>query len=257
MAPSKKALNWKPAPLPGPVTLRGRYVTLEPIDAARHAEPIWEAVRGHDELWAWLAYGPYKDAADLMTQFEHWRAANTAVALAIVPHRGESGIEPQATATQGTAAPGTVAPGTAAPGALGPVQEGLAKGWATFMRIDAANGVIEVGNILFSPALKRTRAATEAMYLMASHVFDHLGYRRYEWKCNALNEPSRRAALRFGFTFEGIFRQHMVVKDRSRDTAWFSMLDHEWPARKKAFEAWLEPGNFHGDGRQVKGLGQV
>jgi hypothetical protein len=204
-----------------------------------------------------FGHGSYKDAADLMTQFEHWRAANTAVALAIVPHRGESGIEPQATATQGTAAPGTVAPGTAAPGALGPVQEGLAKGWATFMRIDAANGVIEVGNILFSPALKRTRAATEAMYLMASHVFDHLGYRRYEWKCNALNEPSRRAALRFGFTFEGIFRQHMVVKDRSRDTAWFSMLDHEWPARKKAFEAWLEPGNFHGDGRQVKGLGQV
>lgn len=246
---SKKALHWKPAPLPGPVTLRGRYVTLEPIDAARHAEPIWEAVRAHDELWAWLAYGPYKDAADLMAQLEQWRAANTAVALAVVPHRGEAGIEPPASAAPGTAAAGTSAPG--------PVQEGLAKGWATFMRIDAGNGVIEVGNILFSPALKRTRAATEAMYLMASHVFDHLGYRRYEWKCNALNEPSRRAALRFGFTFEGIFRQHMVVKDRSRDTAWFSMLDHEWPARKKAFEAWLDPANFDGEGRQKKGLRQV
>jgi RimJ/RimL family protein N-acetyltransferase len=122
------------------------------------------------------------------------------------------------------------------------------------MRIEPAHGVIEVGNILLSPALQRTTAATEAMYLMARHVFDDLGYRRYEWKCNAENEPSRRAALRLGFSFEGIFRQHMVIKDRNRDTAWFAMLDHEWPARKQAFEAWLHPSNFDRGGIQLKKL---
>ncbi len=130
---------------------------------------------------------------------------------------------------------------------------GAAAGYASFMRMDPANGVIEVGNILLSPALQRTTAATEAMYLMARHVFD-LGYRRYEWKCNAANLPSRRAAERLGFTFEGIFRQHMVIKGRNRDTAWFSMLDHEWPDRKAAFEAWLDPANFDADGRQRTAL---
>jgi RimJ/RimL family protein N-acetyltransferase len=120
--------------------------------------------------------------------------------------------------------------------------------------MEPAHGVIEVGNIMLSPALQRTTAATEAMYLMARHVFEDLGYRRYEWKCNALNEPSRRAALRYGFSFEGIFRQHMVIKDRNRDTAWFSMLDHEWPARKRAFEAWLDPANFDAEGRQRASL---
>jgi len=112
------------------------------------------------------------------------------------------------------------------------------------MRIEPAHGVVEVGNILLSPILQRTTAATEAMYLMARHVFDDLGYRRYEWKCNAENQPSRRAALRLGFSFEGIFRRHMVIKGRNRDTAWFAMLDCEWPERKRAFEAWLDPENF-------------
>ena len=118
------------------------------------------------------------------------------------------------------------------------------------MRIEPAHGVVEVGNILLAPRLQRTTAATEAMYLMARHVFDTLGYRRYEWKCNAENAPSRRAALRLGFSFEGIFRQHMVIKDRNRDTAWFAMLDCEWPARKRAFEAWLDPANFDAEGVQ-------
>jgi len=122
------------------------------------------------------------------------------------------------------------------------------------MRAEPAHGVIEVGNILLTPALQRTTAATEAMYLMARHVFETLGYRRYEWKCNAENLPSRRAAARLGFTFEGIFRQHMVAKGRNRDTAWFSMLDHEWPARKQAFEAWLDPANFDAEGRQISAL---
>jgi RimJ/RimL family protein N-acetyltransferase len=122
------------------------------------------------------------------------------------------------------------------------------------MRIEPAHGVVEVGNILLAPSLQRTTAATEAMYLMAGYVFDCLGYRRYEWKCNASNLPSRRAALRLGFSFEGIFRQHMVVKGCNRDTAWFSMLDHEWPANKSAFEAWLAPANFNEEGRQRQSL---
>ena len=117
--------------------------------------------------------------------------------------------------------------------------------------------MIEVGHIWYSPALQRTRLATEAMYVMARHVFDDLGYRRYEWKCNALNEPSRRAAVRLGFTFEGVFRQHMVIKGENRDTAWYSMLDSEWPAAKAAFEAWLRPENFDAEGRQLRSLAEL
>ena len=208
-------LNWKPAPPPVPNILPGRYVTLEPLNAERHSAALWEAVRGHDEVWAWLADGPYSTESELREAIERKQTAADAVFLAIVP-----------------------------------VASGLAAGYASYMRIEPAHGVVEVGNILLSPALQRTTAATEAMYLMARHVFDNLGYRRYEWKCNALNEPSRRAALRFGFTFEGIFRQHTVIKGRNRDTAWFSMLDHEWPARKRAFEVWLRPANFDLEGRQ-------
>jgi RimJ/RimL family protein N-acetyltransferase len=122
------------------------------------------------------------------------------------------------------------------------------------MRIEPAHRVIEVGSILFTPRLQRTVGATEAMYLMARHVFEDLGYRRYEWKCNALNAPSRRAALRLGFRFEGIFRQHMIIKGRNRDTAWFSMLDSEWAQRKAAFERWLDPANFDANGRQKVSL---
>jgi RimJ/RimL family protein N-acetyltransferase len=131
---------------------------------------------------------------------------------------------------------------------------GRAVGQACYLRIDPANRVIEVGHILYTPALQRTAGATEAMYLLARHAFEDLGYRRYEWKCNALNSPSRRAALRLGFTFEGVFRQHMIVKGRNRDTAWFAMLDIEWPARKGAFERWLDPSNFDSAGRQKKSL---
>ena len=245
-------LNWKAAPLPGPVTLRGRYVTLEPLDAGRHGAALWEAVRSHDELWTWLAQGPYQDAAEMLAQLELWRAGSQAVLLAIVPCAGEA--NPERGAAGAAEEQPIASPEDAS--ALGTANspEGQAGGWASLMRIKPAHGVIEVGNVLFSPALQRTRAATEAMYLMAAHVFDHLGYRRYEWKCNALNEASRRAALRLGFTFEGIFRQHMVVKDCSRDTAWFAMLDHEWPERKRAFEAWLEPGNFDEQGKQRRQL---
>jgi RimJ/RimL family protein N-acetyltransferase len=226
--------DWKPVQPAGPVTLRGRTVTLEPLSADLHAVDLWQAVRppqqqssvaedagipGNDDVWTYLFDGPYGNEADFRKAVEQKQAASGTVFLAIVP---------------------------------GPT--GKAAGWASFMRMEPAHGVIEVGNILLSPGLQRTTAATEAMFLMAKHVFDHLGYRRYEWKCNAENEPSRRAALRLGFTFEGIFRQHMVVKGRNRDTAWFSMLDREWPERKRAFEAWLDKGNFDERGRQRKSL---
>jgi RimJ/RimL family protein N-acetyltransferase len=127
---------------------------------------------------------------------------------------------------------------------------GKAVGRASYLRIEPKHRVIEVGAILYSPLLQRTRGATEAMYLMMRYAFENLGNRRYEWKCNALNDPSRRAALRFGFTFEGIFRQHMIMKGENRDTAWFSILDKEWPTAKEAFEKWLAPENFNPDGTQ-------
>jgi RimJ/RimL family protein N-acetyltransferase len=216
--PTQDLSHWQPVPAPEPVTLRGRYVTLEPLEAA-HAEPLWQAVHGHDQLWAWLAMGPHANVAAMLETLERWRDAEKAVLFAIIP-----------------------------------ANTGQASGWASLMRAKPNHGVVEVGNVLFSPALQRTRAATEAMYLMASHVFDTLGYRRYEWKCNALNQASRRAAERLGFTFEGIFRQHMVVKGRSRDSAWFSMLDHEWPTRKRAFEDWLAPENFDSEDQQKRDL---
>jgi RimJ/RimL family protein N-acetyltransferase len=219
---STPSLNWKPVPRPVPITLRGRTVILEPLNALRHAAALWQAVSGHDEVWDWLFDGPYAAEADLRQALEEKQAGTAALFLAIVP-----------------------------------VETGKAVGYASFMRIEPAHGVVEVGNILLSPSLQRTTAATEAMYLMASHVFTLLGYRRYEWKCNALNLASRRAAQRLGFTFEGIFRQHMVVKGQSRDTAWFSMLDSEWPARKRALEAWLEAGNFDEEGRQRQRLSEL
>jgi len=134
---------------------------------------------------------------------------------------------------------------------------GKAVGVATFMRIDRASGVIEVGNINYSPLLQRTPAATEAMFLMMRRVFEELGYRRYEWKCDSLNAPSRAAALRLGFQFEGIFRQAVVYKGRNRDTAWFSIIDSEWPSLKRAYEQWLGPENFDAEGRQKRKLAEL
>jgi RimJ/RimL family protein N-acetyltransferase len=195
---------------------------LEPLDGTLHASDLWSGVYGHDEVWDWLADGPYASEAELKRALEEKQAGKNALFLAILSKAN-----------------------------------GRAEGYASYMRIDPIHGVIEVGNIMLTPSLQRTTAATEAMYLMARHVFEDLGYRRYEWKCNALNEPSRCAALRLGFTFEGIFRQHMVVKGRSRDTAWFSMLDDEWPAHKRAFESWLDPANFDEAGRQRQGLAQI
>jgi len=223
MASSSSNLSQRqPVPLPEPVTLTGRWVTLEPLSAAKHTPALWQAVQGHDEAWNWLADGPYSREEGLAEALETKQSGLAARFFAILPGSNSA-----------------------------------AAGYASLMRMDPANGVIEVGNIMFSPSLQRTPAATEAMFLMARYIFEELGYRRYEWKCNALNLPSRRAAERLGFTFEGIFRQHMIVKGRNRDTAWYSMLDSEWPACKSAFEAWLAPENFDAEGTQKRALSSL
>ena len=210
--------DWNPVSLPHREPMFGRTVTLEPLEAAQHTDSIWQAVKDHDEVWQYLFDGSYASQTELARDLAEKQVATDRLFFAIIP-----------------------------------AAAGQALGYASFMRIDPAHGVIEVGNIMLSPSLQRTTAATEAMYLMARHVFE-LGYRRYEWKCNAENQPSRRAAERLGFTYEGIFRQHMVIKGRNRDTAWFSMLDSEWPARKAAFETWLDPANFNADGTQRQSL---
>jgi RimJ/RimL family protein N-acetyltransferase len=215
-------LHWKAARPPRGVVLEGELVRLERVDVLRHGDDLYAAQAGAPQIWEYLPHGPFDGPAE----FREWLVARAAdsdpMFYAIVDR-----------------------------------SSGRALGMASYLRITPEHGVIEVGYIWYSPALQRTRQATEAMYLMARHVFDDLGYRRYEWKCNALNEPSRRAAVRLGFTYEGIFRQHMVVKDRNRDTAWYSMLDGEWPAAREAFEAWLRPDNFDDDGRQVRSLAEL
>lgn len=221
---SDAELDATPAKRPGRVVLEGRYVTLKPLDAELHGEALWEATRGeqNDSLWRYLAEGPFHDRGDFDTTLKSMAASEDPLFFAIIDRALER-----------------------------------AAGRASYLRIDPKHRSIEVGSILYSPALQRTRGATEAMYLMARHAFEDLGYRRYEWKCNALNTPSRRAALRLGFTFEGIFRQHQIVKGRNRDTAWFSMLDNEWPRRKEAFERWLDPSNFSSDGEQKQRLADL
>jgi RimJ/RimL family protein N-acetyltransferase len=207
-----------PAQRPGLFTLQGRYGTVVRLDAARHGADLWDAVRSHDSVWNYLTYGPFPDHASFAAWLGERERLDDPFYYAIL------------------------------------APDGRAVGVATLMRIRPDMRVIEVGHILYGTPLQRTPLATEAQYLLARYIFETLGYRRYEWKCNALNGPSRRAALRFGFTFEGLFRQDMIVKGRSRDTAWFSMLDSEWPARKAAFERWLAPENFDGKGRQRTSL---
>jgi RimJ/RimL family protein N-acetyltransferase len=201
--------------------MTGRYVTLERLDPVLHGDPLWREVGGPEkaDYWRWMPDGPFPDRESFAAALSAKSATSDPLFYAVVDH------------------------------ALGE-----ALGIASYMRIEPKHRVIEVGGIMFGPSLQQTRSATEAMYLMAKHAFEDQGYRRYEWKCNVLNEPSKRAALRFGFTFEGIFRQHMMIKGVNRDTAWFSMLDSEWPARKAAFERWLDPANFDPNGRQLTSL---
>jgi RimJ/RimL family protein N-acetyltransferase len=207
-----------PARRPEPVTLEGRYGRVERL-AQRHDATLWTAVAGHDRTWTYMsAYGPFADFA----AFSEWIAGRLELddpySYAIVDRSGR------------------------------------ALGIATLMEIRPRMRVIEVGHIVYSPALQRTPLGTEAQYLLARYAFETLGYRRYEWKCNALNAASCQAALRYGFVFEAVMRQHMIAKGRNRDTALFSMLDREWPARKAAFERWLAPANFDAEGRQRESL---
>jgi RimJ/RimL family protein N-acetyltransferase len=215
------AVDPSPAPRPQPTVLTGRVVTLRPFDLLSQAEVLYQATHGpeRDDLWRYMNEGPFPSLAAFEASFEKKQGSTDPFFFAIMEN-----------------------------------STGLPVGQASYLRIEPAHRVIEVGNIVFTPRLQRSSGATEAMYLMARHVFEDLGYRRYEWKCNALNQPSRRAALRLGFTFEGIFRQHTIVKGRNRDTAWFSMLDLEWPQRRASFEQWLAPSNFDADGRQKLSL---
>jgi RimJ/RimL family protein N-acetyltransferase len=203
-----------PAPRPGPVTLKGRYGRLEKLTPA-HTMDLWAAFAGHDEVWTYIgADGPFATAAEFVPCIERRAAADDPYAYAIIDAADR------------------------------------AVGYVTLLRIVPEMRVIEVGHVLYSPALQRTPLGTETQYLLARYVFETLGYRRYEWKCDALNAPSRRAALRYGFVYEGTFRQNMIAKGRNRDNAWFSMLDSEWPVRKRNFERWLAPENFDNEGRQ-------
>ena len=207
----------EPAQLPRP-ELVGQYTRLEKLNAQRHAADLYAAYQGHDELWTYMPQGPFH-------QEDGYRTWVTSV---------EQGSDPYYYA-------------------IIDQQTNKALGVASFLRIDPKARTIEVGWITYSPQLKHSRIATEAMFLMMQCAFDS-GYRRYEWKCNALNKASRQAALRLGMTYEGTFRQAVVVKGRNRDTAWFSILDSEWPAMKANFEEWLHESNFDSSGRQLKPL---
>jgi RimJ/RimL family protein N-acetyltransferase len=208
--------------VPGREPLQGTHVRLEPVDVAAHAASLCALSHARPAdavLWTYLPYGPFADQGEFETWLAERARSEDPLFFAVIEE-----------------------------------QSGRAGGMTSYLNTVPANGCIEIGHIWFAPPLQRTRAATEAIFLMMRHVFDDLGYRRLEWKCNALNEASMRAACRFGFTYEGTFRQHMVVKGRNRDTAWFSLLDREWPAVRAAFERWLAPANFDAAGRQRTSL---
>lgn len=213
--------DWRAAAHPPRQPMEGRFCRLEPIDPARHAEALFAAFSEDREnrLWTYLSAGPFPNA----DEYTRWL-------------------------TQNFTSDDPLCHAILDPASGNPI------GTASYLRIDRKAGSIEVGSITYSPRLQKTAAATEAMYLMMRRVFDELGYRRYEWKCDALNAASRRAAERLGFTYEGLFRQATVYKQRNRDTAWFSILDSEWPALKQAYDTWLDPSNFDSNGRQKRPL---
>jgi RimJ/RimL family protein N-acetyltransferase len=208
--------DWKPPAQPGHEPMEGCFCRLETLRPAWHAAALHaaNALDREGRLWTYLPYGPFQTLESYRSWMEGVCAGNDPLFYAIID--------------KGT---------------------GSATGAASYLRIDPQSGALEVGHLCFSPLLQRTPAATEAMFLMMARAFT-LGYRRYEWKCDALNAPSRAAALRLGFSFEGVFRQATVTKGRNRDTAWYSVIDSEWPALRNAFEAWLHPSNFDQDGRQ-------
>jgi RimJ/RimL family protein N-acetyltransferase len=213
--------DFTPPPRPDGVTLEGRFVRLERMDPDAHAGDLHRAYSGHDALWDYMPYGPFPSAAG----YHRWAKDHA------------SGADPFFYV-------------------LRDVATGRAGGVASYLRITPEAGSIEVGHICIAPELSRRPATTEAMFLLMDWAFSN-GYRRYEWKCNALNLPSRRAAQRLGFSYEGIFRQHVISKGRNRDTAWFAVIDKEWPALREAFAAWLAPSNFDASGRQRERLSDL
>jgi RimJ/RimL family protein N-acetyltransferase len=214
--------NWRSRPRPPRTAMHGRFCRVEPLEPARHADDLFAAnqLDGGGRNFTYLFQEPFQTLEAYRAWLGQVAPADDPLFHAIVDAR-----------------------------------TGKAVGLATFMRIDPAHGVIEVGNINYSPLLQRTAAATEAMFLMMRRVFEELGYRRYEWKCDSLNAPSRAAALRLGFQYEGLFRQAVVYKQRNRDTAWFSIIDADWPCLKQAYVHWLAPTNFDAQGRQIRALG--
>ncbi len=197
---------------------QGQYCRLEPLSADKHAGELYEEFTGNDALWTYMAYGPFTEQNDYVKWVESVQSQQDPAFFAIINQ-----------------------------------ETGRALGQAAFLRITPNAGAIEVGHICYGPSLQQTPAATEAMYLMMKHAFE-LGYRRYEWKCDALNQASRRAAARLGFVYEGCFRQALVYKKRNRDTAWFSIIDKDWPKIQNAFEEWLDPSNFNEQGKQRQSL---
>jgi RimJ/RimL family protein N-acetyltransferase len=217
---SENLQDWKPRPRPERIILDGRYVRLEPLDAAKHGERLYEMATAQDAegRFRWLFDNKPQTRADFQPWLDKSAASEDPLFFVVIDKAS-----------------------------------GKMAGRQTLMRIDPNFGVIEIGNIYWSDIVSRKPAATEAQFLFARYIFE-LGYRRYEWKCNNRNDPSKRAAERFGFKFEGIFRQHMVTKGENRDTAWYSIIDKEWPALKQAYDAWLDPSNFDAAGQQKRKL---
>jgi RimJ/RimL family protein N-acetyltransferase len=218
-------VDFRPPPRPERAPLSGRYVVLAPVDPDRDAECLYAVSHppdGDPSIWDYLFDGPYEDSQAMRAALERSATSEDPLFYTVL-RRPED--DPQ--------------------------------GIVSYLRITPDHGVIEIGNIWFGTPLQRTTAASEAIYLLARHAFDELGYRRLEWKCNALNRGSRRAAERFGFVFEGVFAQHMVVKGRNRDTAWYAITDRRWPALRDGFEAWLSPENLTPDGRQRRSLTEL
>lgn len=213
---------WQPAQAPEHRILLGERVRLEPVDPGRCAQELFVAGHGHGsepDVWRYLPYGPFADVGELRGWLDARARSRDPLFLTVID-----------------------------------LATGRAGGVVSFLRPEPAHGSVEIGHIWFGADLQRTPQATEVIFLLASHAFEDLGNRRLEWKCNAANARSRRAAQRFGFSYEGVFRQHMIVKGRNRDTAWYSMLDSEWPAARSAFQTWLDPANFDADGRQRTSL---
>ena len=213
--------NWHVPPRPGPDRLTGRYASLARLSLADHAEPLFKAFQGHDWIWDYMPVGPFASAGDVADWITRTASGDDPCLYAITDD-----------------------------------DSGTVCGFAAFLRVMPQAGAIEVGYVAMAPTLQRSRAATESIFLMMQWAFE-AGYRRFEWKCDALNAPSRRAARRFGFSFEGVFRQAAVVKGRNRDTAWFSVIDRDWPALRGAFVHWLAPGNFDDRGEQKQRLSDL